>query len=120
VQICYIRVVTSATLIQQARRRAGMTQAELAGRVGTTQSAVARWERGAVRPTVERLESLVEACGLELELGLVGPATDELATLRRNLTLSVDERVTRIVALHRFVAAGRAAVANRDVASSSG
>ncbi len=95
-----------------------MTQAELAGRAGTTQSAVARWERGAARPTVERLESLVEACGLELELGLAARGTDELATLRRNLALSVDERITRIVALHRFVAAGRAAVARRNVASS--
>jgi transcriptional regulator with XRE-family HTH domain len=105
--------MTGATLIQQARRRAGLTQAELAGRVGTTQSAVARWERGATHPTVERLEALVEACGLELELGLVAPGTDELAALRRNLALSVDQRVTRIVALHRFVAEGRAALAAR-------
>src|SRR2546423_995207 len=96
----------SATLIRQARRRAGLTQAELAGRVGTTQSAVARWERGASRPTVERLQTLVEACGLELQLGLVSPARDERAALRRNLALTVDERVRRVVRLHRFVASG--------------
>ena len=102
----------SATLIQQARRRAGLTQAELAGRVGTTQSAVARWERGASRPTVERLQALVEACGLELQLGLASPNGDELAALRRNLALTVDERVQRVVQLHRFVEAGRDAMAN--------
>jgi transcriptional regulator with XRE-family HTH domain len=103
--------MTSATLIQQARRRAGLTQSELAGRVGTTQSAIARWERGSTHPTVERLQSLVEACGLELRLGLGEPSSDELAALRRNLALSVDARVQRIVQLHHFIAAGRAAIA---------
>jgi transcriptional regulator with XRE-family HTH domain len=104
--------MSSATLIQQARRRAGLTQAELAGKVGTTQSAVARWERGASRPTVERLQSLVEACGLELQLGLAQRNGDELAALRRNLALTVDERVHRVVQLHRFVDSGRSAMAN--------
>ena len=112
VQNCYITCMSSATLIQQARRRAAITQAELAGRVGTTQSAVARWERGASRPTVERLQALVEACGLELQLGLADQDDDELAALRRNLALSVDERVQRVVRLHRFVEAGRDALAN--------
>jgi transcriptional regulator with XRE-family HTH domain len=89
-----------------------MTQAELAGRVGTTQSAIARWERGASRPTVERLQALVEACGLELQLGLAPSDHDELAALRRNLALTVDERVQRVVQLHRFVEAGRDAMAS--------
>jgi transcriptional regulator with XRE-family HTH domain len=102
----------SATLIQQARRRAGLTQAELAGKVGTTQSAVARWERAASRPTVERLQALVEACDLELQLGLAPPDREELAALRRNLAMTVDERVRRVVQLHRFVAAGRDAMAS--------
>ena len=100
----------SGTLIQQARRRAGITQTELAGRVGTTQSAIARWERGASRPTVERLQAVVEACGLELQLGLSPADRAELAALRRNLALTVDERVQRVVQLHRFVEAGRGAM----------
>ena len=103
--------MSSATLIRQARKRAGLTQAELASKVATTQSAVARWERGASRPTVERLQSLVEACGLELSFGLTPRNDDELAALRRNLTLSVDERVARVVQLHRFLEAGRTAMA---------
>jgi transcriptional regulator with XRE-family HTH domain len=102
--------VSSATLIREARKRAGLTQAELAARVATTQSAVARWERGASRPTLERLESLVEACGLELNLGLGPRNDDELAALRRNLALSVDERVERVVHLQRFREAGRDAM----------
>ena len=38
----------------------------------------------------------------------------ELASLRRNLALSVDERVRRVVAMHRFVQAGRAALARHN------
>jgi transcriptional regulator with XRE-family HTH domain len=102
----------SGTLIQQARRRARMTQSELAGKAGTTQSAIARWERGASRPTAERLEALVEACGLELQLSLTFRDGDELAALRRNLDLTVDERVQRVVQLDRFVKAGRASLAS--------
>jgi transcriptional regulator with XRE-family HTH domain len=114
VQKCYILPMTSATLIRRARKRAGLSQAELAAKAGTTQSAVARWERDASRPTVERLQSLVEACGLELELGLTARDGDELAALRRNLALTVDERVSRVVQLHRFVEAGKAAMSARS------
>jgi transcriptional regulator with XRE-family HTH domain len=101
----------AATVIQEARRRAGLTQAELAARASTTQSAIARWERGASDPTVERFAALVAGCGLELRIGLADPDPDQTAALRRNLALSVDERVERIVRLHNFVAAGRAALA---------
>ncbi len=107
----------SDSLIRQARHRAGLTQAELAAKVGTTQSAIARWERGATHPTAERLATIVEACGLELRAGLAPRDDDELATLRRNLALTVDERVARVVRLHNFVAAGQAALAERRAAS---
>ena len=103
--------MSSATLLRQARRRAGLTQAELAIAAGTTQSAIARWERGASHPSVERLQALVEACGLELDLGLTARNDDEVAVLRRNLALTVDERVARLVQMQRFVAAGRDALA---------
>src|SRR6476661_6987823 len=103
--------MSSATFIREARRRAGLTQAELAARAGTTQSVIARWERGGSRPTVERLTALVDACGLELQIGIGEPTDVDVAALRRNLALDVDDRVRRIVALHRFVAAGRAAIA---------
>lgn len=112
-QICYTGFVSSALLIRQARKRAALTQAELAARVSTTQSAVARWERGATHPSVERLRELVEACGLELSIGLAPRNDDDLAALRRNLALTVDERVTRVVQLNRFREAGRAAMQQR-------
>jgi len=106
--------MTSATVLRSARRRAGLTQAELAARVGTTQSAIARWERAASAPSLERLTELVRACGLELDVALAPAiAREELATLRRNLSRSLDERLDHAVAAQRFVAAGRAAAGRR-------
>lgn len=50
----------------RAREAAGLTQAELARKMGTTQSAIAAIESGARTPTVELLERLARACGQRL------------------------------------------------------
>ena len=47
--------------IRVARERTGLTQAELAERIGTMQSNVARWESGAVTPRAETLRKIREA-----------------------------------------------------------
>lgn len=62
--------MTSAQILQLARRRAGITQAELAGRVERPRSNVARWEAGGVKPSFETLLDLVRACELEPVLSL--------------------------------------------------
>ena len=50
-----------------ARRRAGLSQRQLARRTGTPQPSISRIERGLVSPTVDTLERLIRACGMELE-----------------------------------------------------
>ncbi|MGH9184425.1 MAG: helix-turn-helix domain-containing protein [Acidimicrobiales bacterium] len=57
-------------LVHRLRTEAGLTQAELAERMGTTQSAVARMEGGGTRPTLETLEKLAAAVGAELVVGV--------------------------------------------------
>lgn len=57
-----------ASLVRAARDAAGLSQAELARRVGTTQSAIARLERSGSNPRVETLERALAACGEELAL----------------------------------------------------
>ncbi len=59
-----------AAQIIEARARAGLTQAELAERMGTSQSAVARLESGKAHPSVATLEKLAEATGSRLRIAL--------------------------------------------------
>ncbi|MBI5557075.1 MAG: helix-turn-helix transcriptional regulator [Deltaproteobacteria bacterium] len=57
----------------KARAAAGVTQAEIAERIGTTQSAVARLEsgRGKHSPSLATLQKYANALGCRLELRLV-------------------------------------------------
>jgi transcriptional regulator with XRE-family HTH domain len=57
-------------VVREARKRAGLSQAELATRAGTTQSAIARLEAGRSSPGFERVVELVGACGLELRISI--------------------------------------------------
>lgn len=63
-------------LVLRLRTEAGLTQAELAQRMGTTQSAIARIEGGGSRPTLETLERLAAAVGKEFVVG-VGDSLNE-------------------------------------------
>jgi predicted transcriptional regulator len=54
-----------------ARTKAKLSQAELAKRIGTTQSAIARLEGGGVSPTLSTLRRYAEATGARLEINLV-------------------------------------------------
>lgn len=57
--------------VLKARASAGLTQAELAERVGTTQSAIARLESGVGKPSVATLQRYASALGYRLEIKLV-------------------------------------------------
>jgi transcriptional regulator with XRE-family HTH domain len=52
--------------VVQLRMRAGISQEELARRVGTTKSAISRLESGRHRPNVETLQRIAEAVGARL------------------------------------------------------
>jgi len=57
---------TLASAVIEARSRAGLTQQELARKMGTTQPAVARLESGRARPSLRTLERLAAATGSRL------------------------------------------------------
>ena len=56
----------------RARTAAKLSQAELARRIGTTQSAIARLEGGGVSPSLATLRRYAEATGTKLHVDLVG------------------------------------------------
>jgi ribosome-binding protein aMBF1 (putative translation factor) len=59
----------AAELIR-ARLRAGLSQEELAARMGTSQSAIARLESGQTLPSTKTLVRFAEATGSKIEVRL--------------------------------------------------
>jgi transcriptional regulator with XRE-family HTH domain len=55
-----------ASAVIDVRNRAGLTQQELARKMGTTQPVVARLESGRSRPSMRTLERLADATGSRL------------------------------------------------------
>jgi len=59
--------VSASAILQHARKRANLSQRELARRAGTTQATISRIEDGLISPRFDTLERLLEACGFQLE-----------------------------------------------------
>jgi transcriptional regulator with XRE-family HTH domain len=54
----------------EARTRAGLTQAELAKRMGTSQSTIARLESGTAKPSLSTLRRFAQATGARVRITL--------------------------------------------------
>jgi predicted nucleotidyltransferase len=94
-------VTDVARLIRRARADAGLSQAALAERAGTSQPALARYETGAALPTLPTLERVLLGCGRRPQIrairvsepsasatsvrGQLGPGARELRRHRRRL-----------------------------------
>jgi ribosome-binding protein aMBF1 (putative translation factor) len=57
-----------AKAVIAARNRAGLTQVELARKMGTTQPVVARMESGRIQPSLRTLQRLAQATGSKLTI----------------------------------------------------
>lgn len=78
-RIGYTLCVLGGDLVREARRRARLTQAEVAAKAGTTQSAIARLESGRVDPAFGLVLRLVHLCGFRLDVALCPYDDSDLA-----------------------------------------
>ena len=92
---------TPALLLREARRRAGLTQADLGRRLGISQAAVAKLESPRANPTIDTLEQALWATGhrLTLDAGARRPGVDE-SLIRQHLELSPAERIRGIETMY--------------------
>jgi transcriptional regulator with XRE-family HTH domain len=84
----------SGSLVLSARLKAGLTQQQLADRLGVTQPVVAAYESGRRQPTVQTLMRILAAAGFDLRLSLA-PHEDHdevLEALERQRTVQEQER----------------------------
>ena len=89
-------------LVREARRRAGLTQRELAERAGTTQSAIARLESGRTSPSLERLEWLLKLCGFSMSISIANYDDSHLVQAKANLRRTPDQLAANNAAGLRF------------------
>lgn len=82
-------------LIREARRRAGLSQAELAARLRTKQPVVARWESGRRSPSLETVVRAIRACGLEFHPQIANPDEQLERDITRSLRATPKERLRR-------------------------
>jgi transcriptional regulator with XRE-family HTH domain len=112
--------ISVGEIVSTARQRAGLTQAELAERAGTTQSAIARLESNQASPTFATIKRIAAAAGCEVRLELVptrrrDPVIEaykrdvDRTLLRENLHKTVDRRLRDMDALREAAAAIRQA-----------
>ncbi|MDP2711787.1 MAG: helix-turn-helix transcriptional regulator [Solirubrobacteraceae bacterium] len=90
----------AAAMVREARQVAGLTQAELAARLGIGQSAIAKLERDGSNPTVETLDRTLRATGHRLQM--IAPAwggIDE-GLIRQALERAPAERIKSVERMH--------------------
>ena len=54
--------------IKNARKKAGLTQSELATAIGVTQKEISRWETGTRTPQVETIASICKALNVSADI----------------------------------------------------
>ena len=86
-----MKTSTVGKRLRWARKRAGMTQHQLAAAVKMPQPSIARIERGTVLPRTETLEALLAATGHRLSVEPIGPKVDH-EPIKRRLAMSLPRR----------------------------
>lgn len=92
--------MTSASqVVREARLKAGLTQAEVAARLGRDRAQVARWEIGGQEPSFENVRAVVEACGFVLKVEIVERENDTAldAQLESSVLQAPQQRVQALL-----------------------
>ena len=90
--------------IKKARLDAGLTQIEVAERLGVAQAQYARWENGGRNPKDETIEKLADIFGTSFEI-LKGrdDGLEEIVSLLKEYELTEEEKNEIIIILKHFL-----------------
>jgi transcriptional regulator with XRE-family HTH domain len=96
-------------LVRELRQIEGISQTELARRIGSTQAVVSRWERGEEAPRLEALVRVLRATGFEADLVFRRHDDEDRTQLRWLLGMTPDERARHFRGATRAYANARRA-----------
>lgn len=95
--------MNAARLVRSARKRAGLTQRQLAERTGIPQPMLSAIERGQQDPRFGTLQRILAAAGEELDIVMrAGDGVDRTQFID-SLRLTPDERLARLEAGARWL-----------------
>ena len=101
--------MSASDLVRRSRQSAGLTQGQLAERIGIAQASVARLERRGANPTVSTLQRVLRATGHRLKIEAEErPSSVDETLIATYLRLSPSERLDAFQSNHRAVARLRA------------
>ena len=103
-----LRRLDVALLLREVRALAGLSQAELAGRIGSHQPAVSRWERGVETPRLETIAAILEACGYEADVVFRRHDDVDRAQIAGALAQTPDERLETVANVNELLGLARA------------
>jgi transcriptional regulator with XRE-family HTH domain len=75
----------------------GLSDAELAARVGVARETITRWRSGAQRPSLDALEELAAAAGAQLDVRVVEADAEYIALVGDQLDLTPTERLQTLL-----------------------
>lgn len=61
---------TVGEIIRQARKATGLTQEEVSEKLGLSRSVIAKYETGAISPTIDRLIEIMDAIGVQFNISI--------------------------------------------------
>ncbi len=99
-------MTSAASLLRQARTRAGLSQRDIARRAGTAQSVVARIESGQTSPTWETLGRLLDAANVDMSAQLeprVVVGSHMLDDVPRILAMTPEQNLEEVKNLSEFL-----------------
>jgi transcriptional regulator with XRE-family HTH domain len=83
----------AAAMLRMARRRAQLSQRELARRAGVPQATISRIENRVVSPTLDTLDPLIRACGMQLGVVDERGVDVDRSQIRERLAMAPSERL---------------------------
>ena len=93
-------MISPGSIVKQAREAAGLSQTQLAERIGTTQSAVARLESPRSNPRVETLDRAVAATGQRVTVSVEPGFRLDESLIASALRLEPRERLRRFASAY--------------------